>query len=300
MLEIFNRRAIGSRGRFHKAAISSLLCALLGLAASPGARADDASGRIIGLPNVNLWVSDSGGAGDPVVLLHPNTGTSELWQKSVPALVRAGYRVIALDKPGWGRSVVRGGQKPISLAEDLDALIDTLKLAKVHLIGAGNGGAIAVDYAAWRPARVKSVVIAASGVGLQDDAEGDAFRQRAAIPEFEHLPAEIREMSPSYRGMNPAGVARWKEIEEHARQKGALDPPMRTPNTVEKIASLTMPILVIAGDADLTTPSGAIHLWAKHLTKPYDWVLIPEAGHALAWEQPEAFNRAVIAFLHKH
>ena len=100
--------------------------------------------------------------------------------------------------------------------------------------------------------------------------------------------------------MNPAGVARWKEIKEHAKQKDALEPPLRTPNTTEKIASLTMPVLVIAGDVDLTTPSAAIRLWTKHITKPYDWVLIPEAGHAVTWEQPNAFNQAVIAFLRKH
>lgn len=218
----------------------------------------------------------------------------------MPALVQAGYRAIALDKPGWGKSVVREGQNPISVAEDLDALIDLLELTEVHLIGTANGGYIAFDYAAWRPERVKSLVIAASGLGLEGDVEGDAFRERAAIPGFRQQPAEIRELSPSYRGMNPEGVARWKAIAEHAKQNGAVDPPLRTPNTIEKIASLSMPVLVIAGGIDLVTPSGAIRLWAKHLTVPYDWFLIPEAGHMLVWEQPDAFNRAVIAFLRKH
>ena len=74
---------------------------------------------------------------------------------------------------------------------------------------------------------------------------------------------------------------------------------LRTPNTDAKIASITTPILVIAGDVDLTTPLAAIRLWAKHL-KTYDWALIPEAGHSVAWEQPDAFNQAVIAFLRKH
>jgi pimeloyl-ACP methyl ester carboxylesterase len=75
---------------------------------------------------------------------------------------------------------------------------------------------------------------------------------------------------------------------------------MRTPNTIEKVASLSTPILIIAGDVDLTTPSAAIRLWTTHLTEAYDWDLIPEAGHAVAWEQPDAFNQALIAFLRKH
>jgi pimeloyl-ACP methyl ester carboxylesterase len=248
---------------------------------------------------VKLWVTDTGGTGDPVILQHANTGTSENWQKQTPALVQAGYRVIAFDRPGWGKSVVHEGVKPISVAEDLDALADHLGLNKFHLIGVAGGGYIAFDYAVWRPGRLNSLVVAASGLGLKGDEEGDTFRTRAAIPGFDQLPPEVREMSPSYRGMNPEGVARWKQIEEHSMQAGAVDPPLRTPNTVDKVASLSTPILVIAGDVDLTTPSAAIRLWAKHL-KTYDWALIPEAGHSVAWEQPDAFNQAVLTFLRKH
>jgi pimeloyl-ACP methyl ester carboxylesterase len=278
-----------------------LLCvfAALGLAASSGVRADEASGVFVDLPNAKLWVSDSGGSGDPIILLHANTGTSEIWQKQTPTLVQAGYRVIVFDRPGWGKSKVHEGAKPISVAEDLDALADHLKLSKFHLLGTAGGGYIALDYAAWRPERLKSLVIAASGLGLSADEEAITFRQRAAIPGFERQPPEVREMSPSYRGLNPEGVARWKEIEKRAMQAGAVVPPLRTPNTNAKVASITTPILVIAGDVDLTTPSGAVRLWAKHL-KAYDWVLIPEAGHSVAWEQPEAFNQAVLAFLRKH
>jgi pimeloyl-ACP methyl ester carboxylesterase len=279
----------------HKTSLLVLLC-WLGLATASPARAEDG---FVDLPNAKLWVTDSGGTGEPIVLLHANTGTSENWQKQTPALVAAGYRVIAFDRPGWGKSAVREGQKPISVAEDLNDLADHLKLGTFHLLGVAGGGYIALDYAAWRPERLKSLVIGASGLGLVGDAEAETFRKQAAIPGFSQLPPEVREMSPSYRGMDPAGVARWKEIEAHAAQPGAVVPPLRTPNTDAKIASITTPILVIAGDVDLTTPSAAIRLWAKHL-KSYEWALIPEAGHSVAWEQPEAFNEAVVAFLRKY
>jgi pimeloyl-ACP methyl ester carboxylesterase len=284
--------------RAHQNSKSSLLLLLCGLlfAAAPPARADDG---FVELPNARLWVTDSGGAGDPVVLLHANTGTSENWQKQTPALVAAGYRVIAFDRPGWGKSAVREGQKPISVAQDINDLADHLKLGTFHLLGVAGGGYIALDYAAWQPQRLKSLVIGASGLGLVGDAEAETFRKQAAIPGFSQQPPEVREMSPSYRGMDPAGVTRWKEIEAHAAQPGAVVPPLRTPNTDAKVASITTPVLVVAGDVDLTTPSAAIRLWAKHL-KSYEWALIPEAGHSVAWEQPEAFNQAVLAFLRKH
>jgi pimeloyl-ACP methyl ester carboxylesterase len=277
------------------------LAALVGLSAclgfaTIGARGDE--GAFVDLPNVKLWVTDTGGSGEPVVLLHPNTGTLETWAKQTPALVQAGYRVIAFDRPGWGKSVVREGMKPISTAEDLDALADRLALTRFHLLGIAGGGYVALDYAAWRPERLRSLVLAATGLGLVGDEEADTFRKGAAIPGFGQLSAEVREMSPSYRGMNPQGVAQWKEIERRAMQPGAVN-TLRTPNTDAKVASITTPTLVIAGDVDLTTPSGAVRLWAKHL-KAYEWSLIPEAGHAVAWEQPEAFNQSVLAFLRKH
>jgi pimeloyl-ACP methyl ester carboxylesterase len=286
--------------RSRKAAAGFLVpLAVLGFVAASGARADETAGAFVDLPNVKLWVTDSGGTGDPVILMHANTGTTENWEKQTPALVQAGYRVIAFDRPGWGKSVVHPGMSLISVAEDLDALADHLKLGKFHLLGVAGGGYVALDYAAWRPERLRSLVVAASGLGLVGDDEAEAFRKRAAIPGFSQLPAEVREMSPSYRGMDPQGVARWKAIEQRAMQAGAVVPPLRTPNTDQKIAAITTPILVIAGDVDLTTPSAAVRLWAKHL-RTYDWALIPEAGHSVAWEQPEAFNQAVLAFLRKH
>jgi pimeloyl-ACP methyl ester carboxylesterase len=284
------------------AMIGHLACLFLiltmGIVIMSGARADSAA--FIDLPNVKLWVTDTGGTGDPIVLLHANTGTTEAWQKQIPVFAQAGYRIIAFDRPGWGRSVVHAGMKPFAVAETLDALVAHLKLTKFHLVGVAGGGYIALDYAAWRPERLKSLVLAATGLGLTLDEEGLTFRRNAEIPGFRaQQPAEVREMSPSYRGFNPEGVARWKAIYESSKQAGRMEPPLRTPNTTAKISSLTTPVMVLAGDVDLTTPTGAIRLWAKHL-KSYEWVLITEAGHSVAWEQPEAFNKAVLDFVRKH
>jgi pimeloyl-ACP methyl ester carboxylesterase len=259
-----------------------------------------AAGRFIELQNVQLWVLDTGGAGEPVVLMHPRTGNSEIWQYTLPALAAAGYRGIAVDSPGWGKSVVRPGKDIVPVADTLEELFDHLRLDKVHLVGTAMGGYVVLDYAAWRPERVSSLVIAASGLGLENDPEGDAFRAIAEIPVLDNQPAEVREMSPSYRGLNPEGVARWLAIHEHAEQKGAVRPPLRTPNTTAKVASIKVPTFVIAGGADLTTPSGAIRLWSKHLTVPYEFLVLAEAGHVLVWEQPEVFNKALIEFLQKH
>ncbi len=80
------------------------------------------------LPGVRLFHTDSGGEGPPVLLLHANTGTSASWEKQVPALVAAGFRAIAFDRRGWGRSfpVSETGVQPGSIAEGRVALLSPL------------------------------------------------------------------------------------------------------------------------------------------------------------------------------
>jgi pimeloyl-ACP methyl ester carboxylesterase len=275
------------------AALASLACILAFVAT---ARAEEARGSYIDLPEGKLWVIDTGGAGEPILLLHPRTGHSAIWENQISSFAAAGFRVIAPDKPGAGRSPLASDAKQVPYAETIDALADNLRLTRFTLVGAAEGGYFAFDYAAWKPERVRRLVLAASGLGVQVDEEGRAFRQNAAIPGFSKLPPEVRELSPTYRGLNPAGVRRWLEIEHQATPQNALRALLRTPNTVEKLAALHMPVLVIAGDVDLTTPSGAIRLWAKRLPD-HKIKLITEAGHAVMWEQPDAFNEAVLSFI---
>ena len=267
---------------------------------SPGAFAAEFPGRFVDLPTVQLWIIDSGGTGEPIILLHPRTGNSEFFQNTVPALAEAGYRAIAIDNPGWGKSIVRNGQDPVPVADTLDVLIDHLGLEQVHVVGTAMGGYVALDFAASRPGRTKSLVIAASGLGLEGDPEYDAFRERAEIPGMAEQPSDFREISPNYRATNPEGVARWKEIYNNGQQEGAIRPPLLIPNTPEKLASIRVPTLIIAGGIDLVTPSGAMRLYSRHLTAPNEFVVIPEAGHVLVWEQPDVFNQTLIDFLKKH
>ncbi|MBO0752968.1 MAG: alpha/beta hydrolase, partial [Bradyrhizobiaceae bacterium] len=97
--------------------------------------AGDATGRFADLPGVKLWFTDTGGDGVPIVLLHANTGTSDSWDSQRTIFALKGYRVIAFDRRGWGKSVAdyATGLQPGSVAGDLDALADHLKLPPFHL-----------------------------------------------------------------------------------------------------------------------------------------------------------------------
>src|SRR5580692_10479625 len=207
------------------------------------------------LPGVKLWFVDSGGPGVPIVLLHPNTGTCVVWQEQIVGFSRAGYRVVAFDRRGWGKSAadLASGPQPGSIAGDLDALVDHLALDRFHLVGVAGGGFAALDYAAWRPERLRSLVIGASTGAIADKDIAD-FIARIEIPEIRKQPAIYLEVAPSYRGANVDGTKRWNEINAHSRQPDAASQPLHTPNTLEKIAAISAPALIVAADADLLAP----------------------------------------------
>jgi pimeloyl-ACP methyl ester carboxylesterase len=165
------------------------------------------SGGYAELPGVKLWFTDTGGTGTPIVLLHANTGTSASWEPQATAFAREGYRVIAFDRRGWG------------VATDLDALANHLKLDKFHLVGVAGGGFVSLDYAAWHPERLRSLVVAGS-TGQFAEQEMRDITARVEIPELRKQAAVYREVGPSYRGVNPEGTKRWIEIEERAQQPG--------------------------------------------------------------------------------
>src|SRR5436190_2660764 len=137
------------------------------------------------LPGVRLWYSDTGGSGTPLVLLHANTGNADSWTPNIPGLAAAGYRLIAFDRRGWGRSVADPdtGAQPGTIAGDLDALADHLGLDRFHLVGIAGGGFAAYDYVLSHPERLRSLVIACSGGGI-DDPELAELRARTQLPGF--------------------------------------------------------------------------------------------------------------------
>jgi pimeloyl-ACP methyl ester carboxylesterase len=275
-----------------------LLLAIL-LVTGP-ARALEEGGIYANLPGVKLWYTDSGGKGVPIVLLHANTGTSISWAKQNEAFTSAGYRVIAFDRRGWGKSVAdpSTGAQPGSIAGDLDALVTFLKLDKFYLLGVAGGGFAALDYAAWRQDHLRGLIIAASTGSFSEKVMTD-FTTRIAIPGLDKLPGQYVELGLSYRGADPDGTARWNNIEEHARQPGAPSQPLHSPNTFAKVETINVPTLVLVADADLYAPQALMRIWAAHI-RHHEWVVIDDAGHSVAWEKPDQFNATVLRFLHKH
>jgi pimeloyl-ACP methyl ester carboxylesterase len=254
-------------------------------------------GAYADLPGVRLYYTDSGGRGVPVFLLHANTGNADSWEPNIPGFVAAGYRVITFDRRGWGRSIAdpATGPQPGTVADDLNALADYLGLDRFHLVGVAGGGFVAYDYVLWRPERVNRLVVAASGGAIQDE-DLAALRDRTRLPGFSSWPPEFREVSMGYMALNPEGLERWLDIHHHSRQDGAPAQPLRTNITFAKLETIQVPTLLMPGDQDLQTPPWVMRQQFQHIPGA-EFVVLPEAAHSINWEQPEAFNRAVLEFL---
>ena len=253
------------------------------------------------LPGVRIFYRDTGGTGVPVVLLHANTGSSRVWEYQIPAFTARGYRVIAYDRRGWGRTEIDpSGPQPGTGADDLLGLLDQLKLDRVHLVATAGGAFVALDFALSFPQRVRSLTIANS-IGAVQDEDFVALGRRMRPPTFDALPPEIREVGPSYRASNPEGTQRWVDLEKISRPPGAVAPAQLTKNriTFALLETLRLPTLLLTGGADMYAPPPVLQLFAARI-KGSESVIVPEAGHSTYWEQPEVFNRAVLDFIGKH
>ncbi|HXM82466.1 MAG TPA: alpha/beta hydrolase [Burkholderiales bacterium] len=244
-----------------------------------------------------IWFRD-GGAGVPVVFLHSRTGSSLVWEHQVAAFGAAGYRFIAYDRLGHGRSVLKTGAEPGTAADDLEGLMRYLGIGEFHLVGTAAGGIVAFDYALSFASRLRSLVIANSIGGVQDE-DYLALHQRLRPPQFAALPPELRELGPAYRAANAQGEARWIELEQAGHSRHACEQTMRNRISFASLETITAPTLLMTGDADLYTPPPVLKLFAARI-KRSQFLVIDECGHSAYWEQPEAFNRAVLGFIHQH
>jgi pimeloyl-ACP methyl ester carboxylesterase len=244
------------------------------------------------VPGSQLWYWDTGGQGTPIVLLHPATGSGLIWGYQQPAFAKAGYRVIGYSRRGYINSAPFDRSNAGVGSEDLRALADHLGLGRFHLVASAAGGSIASDFAFSYQPRLLSLTISSNSFGVRD---GDIAKAATFIrPKgWDEMPAEFRELGPSYRAANPEGVKAWMELEHKALIGRQFRQPLKNEITQARLKELKLPVLLIAGAADMSTPPSISRMIAAEIAGSRV-AFIPESGHSTYWEQPELFNRAVL------
>jgi pimeloyl-ACP methyl ester carboxylesterase len=220
------------------------------------------------------------GAGPPVVLLHGLSGSTRWWTHNVTPLAQS-FCVYRVDLIGFGRS--RGQRFGLhDAARLLVAWMDSLDLARAHLVGHSMVGYIATDLAVQVPERVdRLVLVDAAAVPFHRTYAHDALglvRALRYLP-FNFLPVLIGDAMLS----GPLTLL------QALREIVAGD-------LTDRLAQIQAPTLVVWGEHDTVIPV-AVGRRLAELVPNAEWALIPGAGHNPMWDRPAAFNQLVLEFL---
>jgi pimeloyl-ACP methyl ester carboxylesterase len=263
---------------------------------------------------IELYYEDRG-AGPPVVLIHgwPLSGRS--WEKQVPALIAAGYRVITYDRRGFGwSSQPWNGYDYDTFAADLHALIEHLDLRDATLVGFSMGGGEVVRYISTYGAERLSKAVLAGAVppylykaddnpeGGLDDAtiaqfEAGVKGDRIAFLEgFTHAFFASGERTDLIS--EPARLYH-RDIAAFASPKGTLDCITAFGRTDFRgdLAKISLPTLIIHGDADAIVPFEVSGQRSHAAIAGSKLALIPGGSHGLNATHADEFNAALIDFL---
>jgi 3-oxoadipate enol-lactonase len=241
-----------------------------------------------------IWAQDSGGDGRPVVLLHAGWADSSSWD-GVIARLPGGTRVIRYDSRGYGRSPAPTA--PFTELGDLTVVLDHLDIHGAVLAGNSLGGATALGLALLQPARLSSLVLAASGISDYPWHEQDPF-----FAAFDALFT-----AADADGLVDLGLRTWAAsgADEDARRqiRSAVagffaqgewitpDPPV-----MARLAEIRVPAQVLIGDLDHPDVIGCADTLAAALPRA-ELIKVPGADHLLPLREPSLLAEAIGAQL---
>ena len=247
------------------------------------------------------------GRGHPLLMLHAGVANTRMWDDQVPALA-PDYQVIRFDTRGFGRSETEDVE--FSDRADIAAVLDHLGAGSAHLLGASRSGAIALDFALEFPERVDALIIAAGGIGGHEPEVDDE-----TLALFEE--AERRWEARDWDWLTAFETAYWvdgpgqapdrvdpsirRRVEEwigsnYRAEKVPGKPRNLEPPAAGRLDEVESPTLVLVGDLDEGVVIEESRMLASQIPDARLEVF-SGAAHMLNLEQPERFNRTVLAFL---
>ena len=247
---------------------------------------------------------ESVGAGPALVLCHGAGGNHAVWFQQVPVFGRS-RQVITWDHRGFGRSTARGGPtNPARAAGDLLGLLDHLEIARADLVGQSMGGWTVLRAALEQPQRVRSLTLADTPGGIPNDATRTLLRQvqsgesaLAPAPRVGRHPA----IDPSFADRDLARAYLYQMLGNFGEPDLAAVVPELLGSEVSaaELQALALPVLLIVGTNDPLFAPEAIRSCAKMI--PHGEIVeIPGSGHSPYFEDPGAWNQALVTFLVKH
>ena len=248
---------------------------------------------------------DDVGSGDAVVFLHGFPHHRALWASQVAALVDRA-RCIAPDLRGFGESSVHPPYSVDQYADDLAALLDSLRIERAVVCGLSMGGYVALAFWRRHRARVRALILMDTRAG-NDSAEGRERRdQMIALARQRGSEAVADAMITGMVGKRTRekcpevvdDVHRMLESAPVDGVVGALEALRDRPDSTATLATIDVPTLIVVGEDDVLTPPGEamlLHAGIRGSTLE----VIAGAGHLANVERPAAVNHVITEFLAK-
>lgn len=233
-------------------------------------------GKYANVNGIRIYYEEYG-EGEPLLLLHGNSTSIGLFEKQIPVFSKQ-FKVIAVDTRGQGKSSEDGKRYTYDLfADDMNALLDYLKLDSVNIVGWSDGGNTGLIMAMKYPKKVKKLVTMGAVIFI-DNTVVDKW----VFKELAKQKKELKTDSTAWA----ANRLRLIEL--------LLTEPK---HSFEELRSINCPVLVVAGEKDIVREE---HTKGIAANIPNSTLMIaPKEKHEFPSDNPDAFNKAVIDFIKK-
>jgi pimeloyl-ACP methyl ester carboxylesterase len=242
------------------------------------------------LPDASLHYQEHG-EGPCVVFLHGSGGNHLSWWQQISAL-SPHYRCLVLDLRGFGLShAAIPPRDPAIFGDDLRLLLDHLKIERSHVVGQSIGGHYALRFALAHPERVNGLVLADTLAGIAHDRIAAAKAAAGPIPET----LMERALGKQFRTQNENLTLLYQQIERLNHADHSPETLVPSDLAAESLVTLENRVLFIVGEHDPVAPPPAVSI-AASMVLGAQFKLIANSGHSAYFEQPGAFNRALLEF----
>jgi non-heme chloroperoxidase len=254
------------------------------------------------------------GSGQPVVLIHGFPLSGRSWEKQIPPLLVAGFRVITYDRRGFGQSSQPSvGYDYDTFAADLDKLLTELDLRDAVIAGFSMGGGEVARYLGTYGSERISRAAILSGIppfllktletpNAVDQDVFDDIQAAIAADRFAYLTAFYKDFYnlDELRGTRISEEAvrdSWNVAASASPVATYACPPTWHTDFRADLAKLDVPTLVVHGTADRILPIEATSERTHELVADSHYVVIDGAPHGCLWTHADEVNRALLEFL---
>lgn len=254
------------------------------------------------------------GTGQPIVFSHGWPLTADAWDNQMLFFLREGFRVIAHDRRGHGRSTQTWENNTMDqFADDLSALIEHLELSNAILVGHSTGGGEVTRYIGRHGTkRIAKVVLVGAVpplmVKTEDNPEGlpvetfDAIRKATA----ENRSQYFKDLTMPFYGYNRAGMDASAGIQDSFWLQGMMGGIAAEYDCIkqfsetdfrEDLKRFDIPTLILHGDDDQIVPIGASAKETIKLVPHAELKIYQGMGHGIAQTHPDLVNKDLLAFV---